>query len=259
MKRRVVLSLSIVISASSLLFTACGNKDVSVSAMGNNVIPDVETESSITEESSSVDTDESISTEVETESITESSIATESSTEESSNIETEAGTESSVETSIGQEEINNVSETNFTTTPLDITMYATQQCNIRKGPSTDNDIIGALSRAEGIHITGRVDDLNWYEVSLADGSTGYISSGLLTDTKPTVQVETPNPTPQQEAVSQSNNTSHSNEVINELTGEPYKPGDPVPGGGTFIGEAQYTEDGNTIIFPDGTVAHRVNK
>ena len=251
MKRRVVLSLSIVISASSLLFTACGNKDVSVSAMGNNVILDVETESSITEESSSVDTDESISTEVETESITESSIATESSTE--------AGTESSVETSIGQEEINNVSETNFTTTPLDITMYATQQCNIRKGPSTDNDIIGALSRAEGIHITGRVDDLNWYEISLADGSTGYVSGKLLTETKPTVQVEASNPTPQQEAVSQSNNTSHSNEVINELTGEPYKPGDPVPGGGTFIGEAQYTEDGNTIIFPDGTVAHRVNK
>lgn len=251
MKKQVILSLSIVISASSLLFTACGNKDVSVSAMGNNVILDVETESSITEESSSVDTDESISTEVETESITESSIATESSTE--------AGTESSVETSIGQEEINNVSETNFTTTPLDITMYATQQCNIRKGPSTDNDIIGALSRAEGIHITGRVDDLNWYEISLADGSTGYVSGKLLTETKPTVQVEASNPTPQQEAVSQSNNTSHSNEVINELTGEPYKPGDPVPGGGTFIGEAQYTEDGNTIIFPDGTVAHRVNK
>lgn len=259
MKRRVVLSLSIVISASSLLFTACGNKDVSVSAMGNNVIPDVETESSITEESSSVDTDESISTEVETESITESSIATESSTEESSNIETEAGTESSVETSIGQEEINNVSETNFTTTPLDTTMYATQQCNIRKGPSTDNDIIGALSRAEGIHITGRVDDLNWYEVSLADGSTGYISSKLLTETKPTVQIETPAPTTQQGVNSQ--NTSEGlltpDQVINPDTGEPYKPGDVDKNGMTYVGST-FDENGNQVA-PNGSVFHRGGK
>lgn len=231
MKRQVVILLLTAISVNSLLFTACGNKDVSVSAMGNNVISDVETESSITEESSSVDTEESISTEVETESITESitesSVATENNTEESSNIETEAGTESSVETSIGQEEINNVSETNFTTTPLDTTMYATQQCNIRKGPSTDNDIIGALSQAEGIHITGRVDDLNWYEVSLADGSTGYVSGKLLTETKPTVQIETPAPTPQQGINSQ--NTSEGlltpDQVINPDTGEPYKDGD----------------------------------
>lgn len=268
MKRQVVILLLTAISVNSLLFTACGNKDVSVSAMGNNVISDVETESSITEESSSVDTEESISTEVETESITESitesSVATENNTEESSNIETEAGTggsvetKNSVETSIRQEEINNVGETNFTTTPLDITMYATQQCNIRKGPSTDNDIIGTLSQAEEIHITGRVDDLNWYELSLSDGSTEYVSGKLLTDTKPTVQVEASNPTTQQEAVSQSDNTSHSNEVINELTGEPLKPGDEVVGGLIYLGETQYTENGD-IVLPDGTIAHRVNK
>lgn len=215
MKKGVVISLLIAISVNSLLFTACGNKDVS--AMSNNVISDVETESSITEESS----------DVETEAETESSVSVENSTEESSSIETEAGTESSVETSIGQEAINNVDETNFTTTPLDITMYATQQCNIRRGPSTANDIIGTLLQAEGIHITGRVDDLNWYEVSLNDGSTGYVSGKLLTETKPTVQVEASNPTTQEKAVLQSNNTSHSNEVINELTGEPLKPGDEV--------------------------------
>jgi len=200
-------------------------------------------------------------TEIETTTQEESSTETETTTQEESSTEIESNLESDTEsnTEIDSSKTDSAESTKFTTTPLDTTMYATQQCNIRKGPSTDNDIIGALSQAEGIHITGRVDDLNWYEVSLADGSVGYISGKLLTETKPAVQVEASNPTPQQEAVSQSNNTSHSNEVINELTGEPYKPGDPVPGGGTFIGEAQYTEDGNTIIFPDGTVAHRVNK
>lgn len=253
MKKRVVISLLIVISVNNLLFTACGNKDVS--AMSNNVISDVETESSITEELS----------DVETEAETESSVETESSTEESSSIETEAGTESlvgtkdSVETSIGQEEINNVGETNFTTTPLDITMYATKQCNIRKGPSTDNDIIGTLLQAEGIHITGRVDDLNWYEVSLNDGSTGYVSGGLLTETKPTVQVGAPNPTTQQGVNSQdtSEGLLTPDQVINPDTGEPYKDGD-VDKNGMIHHELITDENGNKV-FSDGFIFHRGGK
>ena len=139
-------------------------------------------------------------------------------------------------------------------------MYATQLCNIRSTPSTENDnnIIGSLLQADGIHITGKVDGINWYEVSLADGSTGYISSKLLTETKPAVQIETPAPTTQQEAASQSDRLLKENEIINELTGEPLKPGDKLVNGMTYLGEIQYNENGD-IVEPDGTIVEFLNK
>lgn len=196
MKKRVVLSLlSIVISVSSLLFTACGNKDVS--AMSNNVPSEIATSSSI-EESSSVEEsssiEESSSTEVETESEIESSTEIESLSTEGEEKETSESTkidESKLANAVGEvdiEEYNagNAESTKFTTTPLDTTMYATQQCNIRSNPSTEDTVIGSLLQTQEIHVTGKVNEVNWYEVSLADGSTGYISGGLLTDTKPAV-------------------------------------------------------------------------
>lgn len=253
MKKRVVLSLlSIVISTSSLLFTACGNKDVS--AMSNNVPSEIEIssssieESSIAEESSSIE--ESSTTEVETESEIESSTEIESLSAEGEEKETSESTEideSKLANAVGEvdiEEYNagNAESTKFTTTPLDTMMYATQQCNIRQAPSIEDAVIGSLLQTQEIHVTGKVNEANWYEVSLQDGSVGYISSKLLTETKPTVQIETPAPTTQQEAASQSEELLTPDQVINPVTGEPIKPGDTLPSGATHLGHDWYNPD-----------------
>ncbi|MDE6053689.1 MAG: hypothetical protein K2G55_08010, partial [Lachnospiraceae bacterium] len=58
----------------------------------------------------------------------------------------------------------------------------------------------------------------------------------------------------QEAATQAEQPLHADQVINPLTGEPYKPGDPVPGGGTFFGEITTDENGNRVS-PNGSVFH----
>ena len=263
MKKKIIITLLSALTISTLL-TACNSKENNVNAQENAV---TESETMTQEESSTElesTTQEESSTEIETATQEESSTEIETTTQEESSTETESTTqeESSTEiesnTEIDSSKTDSAESTKFTTTPLDTMMYATQQCNIRKGPSTDNDIIGALSRAEGIHITGRVDDLNWYEVSLADGSVGYISSKLLTETKPTVQVEASTPTTQQEASSQADRPLHANEVINPNTGEPLKPGDVLPNGLTHLGEIITDENGNQVA-PNGAVFHRGGK
>ena len=260
MKKKIIITLLSALTISTLL-TACNSKENNVNAQENAV---TESETMTQEESSTeteTTTQEESSTEIETTTQEESSTETETTTQEESSTEIESNLESDTEsnTEIDSSKTDSAESTKFTTTPLDTMMYATQQCNIRKGPSTDNDIIGALSQAEGIHITGRVDDLNWYEVSLADGSTGYVSGKLLTETKPTVQVEASNPTPQQGVNSQ--NTSEGlltpDQVINPDTGEPYKPGDVDKNGMTYVGST-FDENGNQVA-PNGSVFHRGGK
>lgn len=56
----------------------------------------------------------------------------------------------------------------------DTTMYATMSLNVRKGPSTDFDRIGALNEGEAVTVTGRAST-GWYQVSFK-GQTGYVSN-----------------------------------------------------------------------------------
>ena len=60
-------------------------------------------------------------------------------------------------------------------------IYALQTINIRKGPSTDFEILGVLIANDGITAKGKSGD--WYAVDYY-GATGYVSASLVTDTPP---------------------------------------------------------------------------
>lgn len=252
MKKRIVVSLSIVITTSSLLMTACGNKNDTVSAM-NNVSTETE---SIAESSTEIES--SIEIETETQSETESTIETETQDETESNTETET---SSVvgdekETTETTEIDESGKEGAYTITDMDITMYATQQCNIRKEPSIENEVIGSLLQTQGIKVTGKVNEVSWYRVNLADGTEGYISSSLLTPTQPSVQISTPTPSTQQEAATQAEQPVTPDQMINPDTGEPYKHGDVDKNGMTHLGVTSNAD--GSMTFPDGTTYYPVD-
>lgn len=91
--------------------------------------------------------------------------------------------------------------------PLDeATMYATQACNVRSGPSTKYERIGGLAYSEEVTVVGKAeyDGSTWYVLKSDDAEeTRMVSAKLLTDTKPQ---------PQQSAA--NNNESSYTKIIN---------------------------------------------
>ncbi|MCR4683827.1 MAG: SH3 domain-containing protein [Lachnospiraceae bacterium] len=72
------------------------------------------------------------------------------------------------------------------TTPIEKTMYATQSCNVRSGDSTNYEKIGGLTFAQEVKVTGQSSE-GWYRIDLGDGSQGYVSRKLLSESKPSAQ------------------------------------------------------------------------
>ena len=206
---------------------------------------------SITETEIESETETESTTEIESETETESTTETENGTEAESVIESssaEMGTTESVEDNTGDAEQNT-----YTISDLDTTMYASKNCNVRVQPSIQNDIIGSLLQTQEIHVTGKVNEVDWYRVSLSDGVEGYVSASLLSSTKPTVQV-TP-AAPSSETIRQSDERVESWEGINPVTGDFYKDGDITPSGAIHF-ESRYDSEGN-MILPDGRIAYLV--
>ena len=65
-------------------------------------------------------------------------------------------------------------------------MYAQSDCNIRKGPSTDYDKVGSLSKAQKVTVNGKVTykDKTWFRLKTTDDSEQFVVSSLLSDIKP---------------------------------------------------------------------------
>lgn len=216
--------LAVMVLMASISLTACGNKAVKADSM--EVMKNIEETTSI-EEASSI---EEATTIEETTSTEETSTIEETtSMEETSTIEEET---SSIE------ETSNVStESTYTISELDMTMYTVKGCNIRQGASTEYDVIGTLSKGEAVKITGKVNEVNWYEISLSEDKKGYVSGSLLVSEKPaeeqvpsqpeqpaqTQQPEQPAQPPQQPA--QPEQPASSDAPINPNTGQPMKPGE----------------------------------
>ena len=213
--------LAVMVLMASISLTACGNKAVKADSM--EVMKNIEETTSI-EEASSI---EEATTIEETTSTEETSTIEETtSMEETSTIEEET---SSIE------ETSNVStESTYTISELDMTMYTVKGCNIRQGASTEYDVIGTLSKGEAVKVTGKVNEVNWYEISLSEDKKGYVSGSLLVSEKPAeeqaptqpeqpAQPQQPEQPPQQP--SQPEQPASSDAPINPNTGEAMKPGE----------------------------------
>ena len=83
------------------------------------------------------------------------------------------------------------------TEPADKKMFATQNCNVRCGDSTNYEKVGNLGWAEEVHVVGYSSE-GWYKIELGEGNYGYVSKKLLSDTKP-VQEQKKAETPTQQA------------------------------------------------------------
>ena len=216
--------LAVMVLMASISLTACGNKAVKADSM--EVMKNIEETTSI-EEASSIE---------EATTIEETT-----STEETSTIEE---TTSMEETSTIEEETSSIEETSniptegtYTISESDMTMYTVKGCNIRQGASTEYDVIGTLSKGEAVKITGKVNEVNWYEISLSEDKKGYVSGSLLVSEKPAEeqapaqpeqpaqpqQPEQPAQPPQQPA--QPEQPASSDVPINPNTGQPMKPGE----------------------------------
>lgn len=216
--------LAVMVLMASISLTACGNKAVKADSM--EVMKNIEETTSI-EEASSI---EEATTIEETTSTEETSTIEETtSMEETSTIEEE--------TSSIEETSNIPTEITYTISESDMTMYTVKGCNIRQGASTEYDVIGTLSKGEAVKITGKVNEVNWYEISLSEDKKGYVSGSLLASEKPAEeqaptqpeqpaqpqQPEQPAQPPQQPA--QPEQPASSDAPINPNTGEAMKPGD----------------------------------
>ncbi|SCY82610.1 SH3 domain-containing protein [Lachnospiraceae bacterium XBB2008] len=91
-----------------------------------------------------------------------------------------------------------------------VTMYATQACNTRKGPSTDYEKIGGLSYKQSVEVTGRSKTTGWYEIEV-NGVKQYVSDKFLTTEKPQEQTTKPSSGNNNSTPQPSNNTSQQSE------------------------------------------------
>lgn len=237
MKKKCTAPLSIAVMAMSLLtLTSCGNNnDTSVSAMNEIPMP---TETSTIEETTSIETENDTETETITTEIT--SIEETTTIETDTEIQSETETEEKKETDID----NETSDFEFTISPLSQTMYTQKECNVRKKPSTEYEILDCLNKATEVKVTGKVNEVDWYEVEIND-EKGYIAASLLADTKPaenqaapstntdtgTPNISTPssNPSIPSGYIDNGDGTyttpNGGIRAINPATGELYKDGD----------------------------------
>ena len=90
------------------------------------------------------------------------------------------------------EETSDEYEEEYTVEDYNTTMYANTDSNIRKGPSTNYEIIGGAKTNAEIHVTGRCSN-GWLRIDY-NGSEAYIA-GRLVSSEPTSE-PTPEPTPE---------------------------------------------------------------
>lgn len=161
--RKVVIAVVL-----GLLLTGCGN--------ATQVEAQVQTTSAV--ETSAEQVSEAVSEEVadeETEAVSETESAEEQTTPE----ETEDSTEEVLKEVTEKVEV-------FEQTKI---RYTTAAVNVRRGPSTDYEVVSHLKMAQEIETTGQAET-GWYQIML-NGTPAYVSDKYLSETK----VEIPDPTP----------------------------------------------------------------
>lgn len=114
---------------------------------------------------------------------------------------TEETNESSSETASEEKEETPA----YTVTDMEKTMYVQKSVNVRSGPGTGYDKLGALNTNDEVKVTGQADS-GWYRIEYK-GSVGFVSNNYLGDSK--VTVTTTPATPNNSGETGSNTTTPS--------------------------------------------------
>ena len=166
-KIKCILMIAVLVVA----LTACENS-AGVSTGENNsdseFIENSE-EISASEEISEVsDIEQEQSSETADNSASEQDLEDTSNTEEVNNSEEELSEEESIQ-----------EEPAFSVEACDMVLFVKKAVNVRKGPSTDYEKIGGLSKGDQIQVTG-IADTGWYQIQY-NGAEAYVSSSYLID------------------------------------------------------------------------------
>ena len=161
-KKRFLLSFIILLT---LMLIACGHSE--------DVISENLSTDTITEESKDTENDTSSNMTEETIENTE--------TEETKNSETsDESEETNSESEFNEvEDVEETKEPEFVVKDYDAILFVKNPVNVRKGPSTDYDVIGGLEKGKQITVTGLVDT-GWYRIQYND-ENAYVYSSYLID------------------------------------------------------------------------------
>lgn len=192
--RKIFLIISII--GGMALQTACGNsaaeEAVAVEQEGDSTQEAEETEEQVNSLSSEEETTEATVSKKETEKA-ETQETTDTKKETETKEIMSVGDHNSTDDDINSSEDNqNPSEDNDTEEekgpqidrqdiqPYDTpaTLYAQQKVNIRKGPSTDFDVLGMLNLNDAVSVVGESKSSPWKEIQYQDG-TAFVHGGYL--------------------------------------------------------------------------------
>lgn len=161
-KKRFLLSFIILLT---LMLIACGHSE--------DVISENLSTDTITEESKDTENDTSSNMTEETIENTETEETKDSETSDESD---EANSESEFDE---VEDVEEPKEPEFVVKDYDAVLFVKNPVNVRKGPSTDYDVIGGLEKGKQITVTGLVDT-GWYRIQYND-ENAYVYSSYLID------------------------------------------------------------------------------
>ncbi|MFN8444963.1 MAG: SH3 domain-containing protein [Caldilineaceae bacterium] len=113
------------------------------------------------------------------------------------------------------------------TPPSTPQVSASKSINVRSGPGTDYPVINALQTGATAEVTGKNLDESWWQVTLADGTTGWVYAPLVQAQGPVAAiavVDAPPPpataTPTQAPTVEVENSPTPAEVVAEATAAP---------------------------------------
>jgi hypothetical protein len=139
--------------------------------------------------------------------------------------DTEQQTEEEPEGSTEEETTENVSsdeevpeEPAYTVTDMSAVLYAQTDSNVRKGPSTDYEVIGGLATNQEVTVTGRADT-GWYRIEY-NGGEGFVAGSLLKEEKVVIPEHEPTPADNTDNTESAETTDTSDET---QTTEPEQP------------------------------------
>ena len=181
--RKIKGKMLLLLTAFMLTVAGCGKQEESLEMQVNTVVSEVETESESVQET------EQNTEEAETETAEETEELPTKEEQETIPVESKNETETEKTTVEEKEKIE------YTVTQVEeVSMYAATAVNVRQGPSTNFERVGALKAGQEVKVTGEAST-GWYEIAYGE-ERAYVSNKYLQNE--------PVPVQQPEAASSNN-------------------------------------------------------
>ena len=194
------------ILCAALMLTACGSKETATTETAPAESTEAATEAAVTEPVAAT-----------TEPATEPTVEpTEAPTDVPAETSAPADTTAPVDTTAPAAPVA-ATDTGYTYSELNQTMYAKSAVNVRDLPSTDGNKIGSLKASQEITVTGKCDQTGWYRFDL-NGTMAYASDKYIVSEKPAAN--TASNTNNNNTVAQGN-TAANTQNTTANSSEPY--------------------------------------